>query len=271
MKYFRERHNLKTDYSGYQEVSNSLRNRLNTVCQRYIAHGMIGVGQEDWWIPISVLEDELSVNLEEKHIGYIISNESYEYVFEAIEIFLDVAEEYASRRYASQILPDIKRTFDLSGSVYYISNDGEIALRTDERLAKNLKEIETVLSDYEKSYKMFFETVGNLMSRKDKPKNIVKDIFIAFENYLKEATKEKDFGKAINYLKNQGILTSPQKSLIEKIYAYRSDAFAVGHAGGSQEPDEIDALWFLETTIAQLKFLDRKFKQVENTSFIEES
>lgn len=64
MNYFRARHNLKTDYSGYQEASLPLRNRLNTICQRYIAHGMIGVGQEGWWIPISVLEHELGVNLE---------------------------------------------------------------------------------------------------------------------------------------------------------------------------------------------------------------
>ncbi|MHA1401944.1 MAG: hypothetical protein ACTSQE_16455, partial [Candidatus Heimdallarchaeaceae archaeon] len=94
MKYFRERQNLKKDYSGHQEASKSLRNRLNTVCQKYIAHRMIGVSQEGWWIPIRMLEYELEVNLEKKLIGEIILNNTYDYIFEAIEIYLDVAKKY---------------------------------------------------------------------------------------------------------------------------------------------------------------------------------
>jgi len=262
MKYFRERHNLKTDYSGYQEVSDSLSRRLNAICQRYIAYGRIGLGQEDYWIPSHVLEHELFLHLEQRNIEQImLYEERYDYVFEAVEIFVSVAKEHASQRYYEEILPDIQRAFDLSGSVYYLDKDGLIQLRTDTKLAESLQEIKPMLQEHEKSYKVFFDAVGNLMGRKDKAKNIVKDIFVAFENYLKEITEKKDFGKAIEHLQREKIIAATQKSLLEKVYAYRSDAFAVGHAGGSKEPDELDALWFLDTVIAQLKLIDRRLKQ----------
>lgn len=196
-----------------------------------------------------------------KLIGEIILSDTYDYVFEAIEIYLDIAEKYAGRRYHSQILPDIQRAFELSGSVYYVDKNGRINLKIDEKLAKDLKETEEILSRTKTSYELFFETVGKLMARKDEPKNIVKDIFIAFENYLKEKTGRSDFGKSISYLEKQGIINKIQKGLLDKIYAYRSDAFAVTHAGASKKPDEIDTLWFLESVVTQLKFIDRKLKQ----------
>ena len=265
MKYFRERHNLKTDYSGYEEVSDSLRNRLNTVCQRYIAFGMIGAGQRGDWIPAKELKHELAVNLEQNNIKAIILGGSYDSVFEAIEIYLDMAREFASSVFRDEILPDFQRAFELSGSVYHVDESGRVNLKIDEKLSKDLKEVEEALSETKTSYELFFETVGKLMSRKYEPKNIVKDIFIAFESYLKEKTSKSNFGESIHYLEKQGIINKIQRGLLEKIYAYRSDAFAVTHAGASKTPSEIDALWFLETVVDQLKFLDRKLKQISNT------
>lgn len=260
MKYFRERHSLKTDYSGYEEVSDSLRKRLNIVCQSYIAYGIIGAGQGRYWIPGKELEYELAVNLEQNKIEEIILNGSYDSVFEAIEIYLAVARESAFGRFHDQILPDVQRAFELSGSVYYVNKNGRVNLKIDEKLSKDLKKVEEALSETKTSYKLFFETVGKLMSRKDVPKNIVKDIFIAFENYLKEKTSKSNFRESISYLERQGIINRIQRVLLDKIHAYRSDSFGVTHPGASKTPDEIDALWFLETVVAQLKFLDRKFK-----------
>lgn len=260
MNYFRERHNLKTDYSGYEEVSDSLRNRLNTVCQRYITYTIITTGQRGYWIPGKELEHELAVNLEQNKIEEIILNGSYDSVFEAIEIYLAVAREFAFRRFHDEILQDVQRAFELSGSVYHVDGNGHVNLKIDEELSKDLKKVEKALSEVKTSYELFFETVGKLKSRKEKPENIVKDIFIAFENYLKEKTGKSDFGNSISSLERQGIINRIQKGLLEKIYAYRSDAFGVTHAGASTTPGEEDAIWFLETVVAQLKFLDRKFK-----------
>lgn len=262
MKYFRERHNLRTDYSGYQAISDSLSKRLNAVCKKYIAHHGIGAGQGGYWIPNNALGHELFQYLENDDIEQIIHcGTPYDCVFEGVEIFLSVARECASRIYYEKILPDVQRAFELSGSVYYVDRDGLITLRMDEKLAKDLKETQEVLSVYEIAHKTLFDAVGNLMGRKDKAKNIVKDIFVALESYLKEVAKVRDFGKAINYLQREEIITVTQKSLLEKIYAYRSDAFAVGHAGGTKEPDEIDALWFLDVVLAQLKLIDRRLKE----------
>lgn len=265
MKYFRQRHNLKTDYSGYQEVSESLRKRLNTVCHRYIARGMIGLGQEGHWIPVNILEYELALNLGQSKIGTVISDGSYDYVFEAIEIYLDVARESAYHKFHKTILPDIQRSFDLSGSVYIVNKEGHVNLRVDKLLAEDLEKIKKILSNSTKSYDLFFDTVGKLITRGDEPPNIVKDVFIAFENYLKEKTGEKDLGKSISLLEKRGITDKTQRKLLDQLYVYRSNAFAVTHAGESKKPEEIDTLWFLETVIAQLKFIDRKLKQAGNT------
>ncbi len=264
MKYFRERHNLRIDYSGYQEVSDSLRNRLNTVCQMYIAHGMIGVGQKRDWIPEDVLKYELTVNLEQGEIGTVLLNGSYDHVFEAIEIYLDLAKQYANSRFYSEILPDIQRAFNLSGSVYFVNEEGRVNLRVDQSLAEDLEKTKKILSSSKKTYDLFFDTVGGLVTRRDKSENVVKDIFIAFENYLKEKTGETDFGKSILLLVRRRIINKTQKRLLDQLYVYRSDAFAVTHAGESKKPEEIDTLWFLETVVAQLKFLDKKFKQIES-------
>jgi hypothetical protein len=261
MKYFRERHNLKSDYSGYQEVSDSFRKRLSTVCNAYIAYGTIGIGQEGFWIQDDILEHELAINLLESNIKTIVSTGNYDMVFEAIEIYLNVAREYAYKSFHERILPDIQRAFDLSGSVYFVNKEGQINLRVEQPFAENLEETKEILSVSKKSYELFFDTVGKLITRRDKPENIVKDIFVAFENYLKEKTGEKDFDKCVSYLEKRGIIDKHQKKLLDQLYVYRSDAFKVTHAGASKIPDEISALWFVETVIAQLKYLDNKFKQ----------
>ena len=260
MKYFRERHNLNIDYSGHEEVSVSLRKRLGAICPQYISHNIMS-SQGGYWVPYHELKNELSINITEGIIENIINSYSYDYVFEAIEIYLHLAKEYAYVQFDKKILPDVQRAFDLSGSVYYVDKDCLIKLRIDNNLAKNLKEIEEVFSENEKSFKTFFDAIGNLMARKAKAKDIAKDMFVAFENYLKEKAGEKDFGKAIENFQKQGLITNTQRVLLDKIYGYRSDAFAVGHAGNSREPDELDALWFLETIIAQLKLIDKRLKQ----------
>lgn len=259
MTYFRERNKLKLDYSGHEEASDSLRKRLSVICLKYISNSIY---QNGYWIPASELQHELSINLTKGDIYEIINSDSYDYVFEAIEIYLNLAKKYAYLNFDKEILADIQKAFDLSGSVYQVDKDSkQIKLRIDDKLAQDLKETEKILSGNEKSLKIFYDAVGNLITRKAKAKDIVKDMFVAFESYLKEKGQENDFGKAIESLKKQGLITGTQKGLLDKIYGYRSDAFAVGHAGNSKEPDEVDALWFLETIIAQLKLVDKRFKQ----------
>lgn len=255
MKYFRERHNLRAEYSGFQEASEALRDRLSTVVSRYVG-SYRGVYLGGITISLEELEHELNLYLNRGDIRSIIAEGSYDYIFEAIEIFLAIC--FKRSRSCSEIISDIKKAFDLSGSVYYINNSGEVCLRTEEKLAKDLEKTKEILSETPSAYRIFFDAVGNLFGRKRKPADIIKDIFVAFEDYLKHLTNSKDYGKALSELQNKEVIVSVQKNILEKVYGYRSDAYAVGHAGKTKEPEEIDALWFLETVIAQLNLIDRR-------------
>jgi hypothetical protein len=253
MKYFRERHDLRAEYSGFNEVSPALRERLSGIVSNYFRSSLHGHYVKD-----GELQHRLSLHLHERIIYRILSDGNYDYVFEAIEIYLKVAEETAYDIYHDKILPDIQKAFDLSGSVYCVSNEGTVELRTDEDLAKKLEETKDIIGVNESAYTTFFNAVGDLFGRKGKPEDIVKNIFVAMEDYLKKETNTKDFSDAINKLYKNGNISQFQKNILEKLYAFRSDSYAVGHAGKSEKPDEVNALWFLETVIAQLKLIHRR-------------
>lgn len=255
MEFFKDRNKLRAEYSGYQEISDLLRKRLWLVCDHYIH-------ESDSYDSVSphVLRHEFNLYFGEGGAEFVIKTQPYDDVFQALEIFLSIAKDQASEIYSTEILPRVQKVFDLSGSVYFVNDNGEVGLRVDEETARNVEEVKQVLSEDQRAYQTFFDSVGNLFGRKAEPKDIIKDIFVAFEDYLKDKTEEKEYGKAAQSLEKRGVISPQQKSLLEKIYAYRSSAYAVGHAGSAEKPEEVDALWFLETVIAQLKFLDRKLK-----------
>lgn len=259
MAFFRERNKLNVEYSGYQDVTQLLRKKLDAVLKRYIADQFsynqgYNVYQDD-------LKHELMLHMGDDHIYDILQIGKYDFVFSTVEIFLKLAKDQAYSVYKT-ILDDIKKAFNLSGSVYYIDDNGEVILRIDTKLAENLKETEKILSNQERVSAILFNSVGKLLSRKDTPKNIVRDIFVAFEDYLKNITGEKAYDKAIEaLLHKQNILVNAQKQILDKLHSYRSDTFAVAHAGNTKEPDEIDAIWFLDTITAQIRLIDQRTKQ----------
>lgn len=262
MSYFRERHNTRNEYSGYQEVSDGLRSRLYTIYENYTAKGHIGVGQRGDWIPARILVHEIKLNLNKADMEDALGGK-YDEVFEAIEIFLSVAKTSASNKFP-RILADIISAFDIAGSVYQIDPEtSRVELRVEDKLATDIKAASDALSETRHARGEYLDAVGGLMSRKKSPEEIVNDIFVAFEDYLKTITHAKDYGKAVTELVKKEIISPSQKSLLEKIYAYRSDTYGVVHAGKGNKPNEIDGLWFLETVTAQILLVDRKLKQLE--------
>lgn len=259
MTYFNRRNNLVKEYSGYEEVSPNLKDRLFKVITTYSGKNF-GLGRSSHFVHINTFEHELKMEMNNSSWLDIYENGTYGDIFTATEIFLVLARKQAWERW-QDIYKDVERAFDLSGSVYFMNDDGEINLRTTEDLAKELRITEKILSKNKSAYSKFFEAVGNLMGRKDTQENIVKDIFVAFEDYLKQKTRKTEFNQAISWLSTNGHLTNTQKSLNEKLYAYRSDVYGVTHAGNSKTPDEIDALWYLETTISQIKLINRKLEK----------
>lgn len=259
MPYFRERNKLNNEYSGYQEVSDGLRDRLIAICRHYIAEGSIGVGQEGFWIPKSTLNHAVKLRLNKDDI-YQALRGTYDEVFEAIELFLAVAIEKTSRKF-EQIFLEIEQAFYIAGSVYQVDKNFNVVLRAEEKFVKNIDYAAEALLTSRNGKEVFLSAVNDFISRKGAISNVVKEVFIAFEDYLKTQTKANDYGNAIQKLEKQKIISATQKALLAKIYAYGSDSYGVRHAGNSEKPDEIDALWFIETVTAQLLFIDRKLKQ----------
>jgi hypothetical protein len=262
MSYFRERNKTRNEYSGYQEVSDGLRSRLSAICECYTAKRHIGVMQRDLWIPAGTLNHEIKLNLNKDNMTAALIGK-YDEVFEAVEIFLSVAKTSASRKF-SKILVDVISAFNIAGSVYQVDpRTSRVELRVEDKLAADIEAASDALSETRHARDEFLDAVGGLMSRKKSPEEIVNDIFVAFEDYLKTSMHAKEYGEAVTKLVKEEIISPTQKSLLEKIYAYRSDTYGVVHAGKGNKPKEIDALWFLETVIAQILFLDRKLKQLQ--------
>ena len=90
--------------------------------------------------------------------------------------------------------------------------------------------------------------------------DIVKDIFVASEGYLKAKTETSRFGDAIKDLFKKNLINKEQKKVLEALHEFRSDADGAGHAGNSVTPTEETALWFLDTLVAQLRMIDKKIK-----------
>ncbi len=251
MAYFRERNKLHIEYSGNEEVSESLRNRLIAIHKKYTNYST-NYGR---YIKKTNLEHELLIHLENSDYINILCNEPYDSVFEAVEIFIELAGKDAHNNIGA-IIVEIERAFLLSGSVYEIDKQCQISLKVDRKTAERLNDIEAIFDQDAKE--KFFDSVGKFLSRKLAPKDTIKDVFVAFEDYLKEKLAVKDYSKAIEKLKKEGIISNTQKALLEKIYAYRSDTYGVTHAGNSEEPKELEAVWFIDTVSAQIIYLSKK-------------
>lgn len=150
--------------------------------------------------------------------------------------------------------------FNLSGSVYKISPKGEVVLQIDKDLAEKVASIKTILDPYSEFSDRFYQAVGNLVGRRVKPEDIVKDIFVSAEGYLKSITGTSRFGESVKDLFKKNLINKEQKKILEALHEFRSDADGAGHAGNSITPTEESCLWFLDTFVAQLRMIDKATK-----------
>lgn len=256
MNYFSHRNKCVVEFSGHEEVSDKLRARLKIILNEYVGHNnAIYHGDSPYCIPIKAFSFEIQQRFPGEDFSLILQNGSYDKVFTVVEVFVDFAANLQHARRGKSFV-DVVNAFILSGSIYTI-NRGRVELCIEKDLAEKLEEAKEILSPYDKWYRSFFEAVGNLVGRKAKPQDIVKDIFISTEGYLKELTKKSKYGDAVSKLHTDGTLNREQKAVMDKLNAYCSDAEGARHAGSSKTPNETDALWFLETILAQLRNIHR--------------
>ena len=258
MSYFSHRNKYTVEYSGHEEVSANLRNRINTIISKYVEQSTaIDDPHDNYFID---KEDFVQVSTQEfpgRDPFQIIIRGDFHEVFTIVEIFLDMLKSITGVNQQNAIV-ELVKAFRLSGSVYAVSSSMTIELNIDKDAAEKLEQTKQVLKSTPSAYKRFFEAVGNLLGRNSKPEDIVKNIYIATENYFKVITSTSKFGGAIKSLFQQGIINKEQKGVLEKLNEYGSDSIGVRHHGSSPSPTESQALWFIETISAQLRFIHQQ-------------
>lgn len=260
MVYFSRRNKIHIEYSGHEDVSNNLRHRLvsivdnNTVLYPVVSYSASKPGKLKYERLVYAVQKEFP-NSDPKEL---INLSDYDSVFTVVEIFWDELSNIDSRNSAKAKL-EMAAAFKLSGSVYGINlRTGRIELVVDEDFAKKIKETEEILAPFKNAQKIFLEASGNLFGKKAKPKDIVRDMYVAAEEYLKKITGESQFSSSIKKLRNNGVIIDEQKAVLEKLYAYRSNTQGTTHAGDNNEPSEVEAIWFIDTMSAQVRYIDIK-------------
>lgn len=263
MTFFRERNNIKIEYSGHQAISDELRKKLIAVV-RSRSSSNIGLGNERFFLSRRKLDHEVEIRFGEKALE-VLAQGTYDQVFEVVEIFLLLTEEYLNHDVYEKQLLDVHTALYTSGSVYSLNQNGKIVLQLSEETSKNASIVEEIMTKRtEQGVGFFKKALRDLLSRERDANDIVKDFSVALEDYLKKLMNQDSYEKAITLLKTQEIITPTQKALVDKLYAYRGDSHGVAHASDSRVPEEVDAVWFLETLIAQVKLIDARMK-VKNT------
>lgn len=264
MTYFSIRNKYKVEYSGYEDASEELRSRLAEIIAKYVRNYLTGYsGHRPSFLKPTIFNYAVHQVLPNTKPTTAILTGSFDEVFTVIEVFLDEIRRINDRRQGEAII-DILGAFQHSGSVYQLNQETRrIELEPNEELAKQIKEMEKVLEPYADAYKTFFEAAGNLFGRKTKAGDIVRDIYVAAEMYLKAITGEAQYSNAVKKLASTGAINSEQRTVMEKLYAFRSNTKGTTHAGSSPEVNEKQALWFLDTMSAQLRHIDIQAKEIK--------
>lgn len=237
-----------------------MRNRLAAVAERYIARGYRGIGSEGLYVDGEDLDHRLAMELGKREVRFedLLLQGDYHDVLTAVEFYMIEARE--AYHQIDEITAGFHAAFALSGSVYYLDRDGRVVLQMEPDAAARVQEAIKVLIPTAKAKSVFDGAVSGLLTRRAKPDDVVKDVFVAFEDYLKSVTGERDLTNAVDALRKRGVLTPTQAALMEKLHGFKSETFGPSHAGKARTPTEADALWFIETVSAQLKFLGNVVK-----------
>lgn len=265
MEPFSKRNNIRKEYSGYGVASKGLRNRiLQLYGHPYSGQEFrFGPGNTNW-----IHEGALSKDLQ-MHFGRIIPIENfrddslttYDEVFDFIELYYARGIQDLDGHKRLLLYLDIVLAFNNSASVYKFSKEGQVTLRIDEEKAKTTTEVDSILEPYDEAQNLYRETIDGLLKRSKDPKDVVGDIYVVFEDYLKRISQKKVIDDAFQYLSKKFLFHPTQISIFEKIKAYRGDVWGSAHAGNSPKPNESDALWYLDTINDQIKYINRKIKE----------
>ena len=158
MSYFSRRNKHIVEFSGHEEVSRPLRERLSAILRQYVGENPISYnGDDPWYVEWSDFRHEVQKEFPGKDPFNLIDSGEFHEIFTVVEIFLDmVIGIYYSRRGKASL--EILQAFNLSGSVYTIKNR-RVELKIDEDLAKKIENTKLVLADNQSAYDKFFDAI----------------------------------------------------------------------------------------------------------------
>jgi len=273
MTFFKDRHNLRDDYSGYQEVSASLRKKIIAIIDNYATSktvfGTYSVDKPNCF-DLENLEYKALIIDGSSNVHKIINEGKFYEVFQVIEIFFDLAELEINNDSCKRALLEMMQAFHYSGSVYKITNEGNVELKTDKELSKKIEEAKKTLEENTDTYDLFMNSVSKFLKREDAPSQLIGNLYIAAEKFLiakTGKTGKKALSNSIKKLKEEGIIAGVQKdAFLTEIEGYASGTPEIRHGGGEKitKPDEADALWYLGIFSTYIMLIDRKLKQKKN-------
>lgn len=256
MSYFHKRNEYVVEYSGHEEATQNLRTRLASIVDEYInKHSDYRTA---FWKQIYM---EFPENVRYSDCRSLFSGADFYKVFATIEVFLDSQGVLLSRgANEPEVVKKIKHSLDLSGCVYRL-NKNRFELKIEKDLVDKVDSVKNILKPYPEFNERFYQAVGNLVGRRSKPEDIVKDIFVAVEGYLKAVTGGSRFGDSIKELSKQDLINKEQVKVLDALNAFASDSSGTRHAGNGDVPTEETALWFLDTIVAQIRMIDKVIKK----------
>jgi hypothetical protein len=264
MKPFSKRNKIKKEYSGYGEASIELRNRLLQL------HGspysgneyQFGIGNTNW-IHEKAFDKDLQMHFGRKFSIENFRDETkttYDNVFDFIELYYNRALQDLDFNKRNQLYNDICSAFKNSGSVYEFNIDGEVILALDKKTAKKITVAQAILEPYADARGKFRNSTDGLINRSIDPADAIGNMYIVFEDYIKNITSQNSFENSLRSLKNNLLLHPIQIKLIKNLKDYRGDVWGSAHAGNSPKPTEKEALWYLDIVLSQFIYIDRKTK-----------
>jgi hypothetical protein len=259
MTYFHKRNEYVVEYSGHEEATQNLRIRLASIIDEVISNIHTNYRSSFW---SRVYMEFPSIGRYSDCRSLFLSTD-FHTVFAVVEIFLDYQGVLLSRgSMESNVVTKMKHALDLSGSVYTL-NKNRFELKIEKDLAEKVDSIKEILKPYPEFNERFYQAVGNLVGRKAKSEDVVKDTFVAVEGYLKAVTNTSRFGEAIKDLSKKNLINKEQVKILEALNTFASDASGARHAGNGDVPTEETTLWFLDTLVAQIRMIDKVIKKIK--------
>lgn len=260
MNTFARRQKIRTEHSGIGEATPRLRHRVLSLINDFSGdETRFGVMNTDW-IHLRALSRDIT-QLFGRNIDLAAFADSSQFDYADFFTLVELATRRARKDLSGRkqaFLTDLTQAFELSGSAYLINLDGLVELRVDEETATAISQTVGVLEPLPEAQVMFKQLAGGIIQRVSPPRDVVRDMSLVIEKYLKSVTGKDNLDEALRDIQQASSLHPIQLEILKKLRAYRGDARDVTHDSNSPAPDEADALWYVESAMSIIKRIETK-------------